>query len=101
MQLRSREALIICLEATGMSERQLARVAGLGHATVNHLITGRRTRCSPATAIAIETALGCELGTLFDGPRPTDAEWRRFGGAPNRYAKPMAGSSASAAAPCE
>ncbi|MEO6502634.1 MAG: helix-turn-helix transcriptional regulator [Jatrophihabitantaceae bacterium] len=80
MQLRSRDALIICLEASGMSERQLARVAGLGHATVNHLVTGRRTRCSPATAFAIETALGCEYGTLFDGPRPTDAQWRRFGG---------------------
>ena len=40
MQLRSRDALIVCLEATGMSERKLARVAGLGHATVNHLVTG-------------------------------------------------------------
>ncbi len=80
MQLRSRDALIICLEATGMSERHLARVAGLGHATVNHLITGRRTRCSPATALAIEKALGCEDGTLFEGPRPTDTQWRPFGG---------------------
>jgi hypothetical protein len=80
MQLRSRDALIICLEATGMSERQLARVAGLGHATVNHLVTGRRTRCSPATAHAIETALGCGEGTLFDGPPATDAQWHRFGG---------------------
>jgi transcriptional regulator with XRE-family HTH domain len=66
MQLRSRDALIICLEATGMSERQLARVARLGHATVNHLVTGRRTRCSLRTARAIETALGVSEGTLFD-----------------------------------
>ncbi|MEO7260017.1 MAG: helix-turn-helix transcriptional regulator [Jatrophihabitantaceae bacterium] len=80
MQLRSREALVICLEATGMSERQLARVAGLGHATVNHLITGRRTRCSLRTAIAIERALGCGEGTLFEGQRPADAQWHRFGG---------------------
>ncbi len=80
MQLRSRDALIICLEASGMSERQLARVAGLGHATVNHLVTGRRTRCSPRTALAIEKALGCEVGTLFDGPRPTETQQRRFGG---------------------
>ncbi len=55
MQLRSRDALVICLEATGMSERQLARMAGLSHATVNHLITGRRTGCTLATAHAIET----------------------------------------------
>ncbi len=85
MQLRSREALIICLEASGMSERQLARVAGLGHATVNHLVTGRRTRCSPATAIAIETALGCGEGTLFDGPRPDDTQSRRVGGGSRQH----------------
>ena len=75
MQLRSRDALIICLEASGMSERQLARVAGLGHATVNHLVTGRRTRCSLATARAIETALGCGAGTLFEDTQLDDPQW--------------------------
>jgi len=79
MQLRSREALIICLEATGMSERQLARVAGLSHATVNHLVTGRRTGCTLSTARAIETALGVAVGTLFDNaeaPTPIpDPAW--------------------------
>ncbi len=92
MQLRSRDALIICLEASGMSERQLARVAGLGHATVNHLVTGRRTRCSPATAVAIEKALGCEAGTLFEGPRPADAPWRPFSGH-SQQSTPMRGPS--------
>lgn len=72
MQLRSRDALIICLEATGMSERQLARVAGLSHATVNHLITGRRTGCTLATARAIEDALSCAAGTLFEGTRANE-----------------------------
>jgi transcriptional regulator with XRE-family HTH domain len=83
MQLRSRDALIICLEATGMSERQLARMAGLSHATVNHLITGRRTGCTLATAHAIEAALGVGPGTLFDsapapveGTRPVDGQSR-------------------------
>jgi plasmid maintenance system antidote protein VapI len=66
MQLRSRDALVICLDATGMSERQLARVAGLSHATVNHLVTGRRTGCTLATARAIEKALGVNEGALFD-----------------------------------
>jgi plasmid maintenance system antidote protein VapI len=80
MQLRSRDTLIICLEATGMSERQLARVAGLGHATVNHLVTGRRTRCSPATARAIETALGCAPGVLFEPQYRADPRQHRFGG---------------------
>lgn len=73
MQLRSRDALVICLEATGMSERQLARMAGLSHATVNHLITGRRTGCTLATAHAIESALGVGPGTLFDNaPAPVE-----------------------------
>jgi DNA-binding CsgD family transcriptional regulator len=74
MQLRSREAFVICLEASGMSERQLARVAGLSHATVNHLITGRRTGCTLATAVAIEATLGVGPGTLFDSA-PPEAEW--------------------------
>jgi transcriptional regulator with XRE-family HTH domain len=66
MQLRSREALIVCLEATGMSERQLSRVAGLSHSTVNHLVTGRRTSCTLRTARAIERTLGVAAGILFD-----------------------------------
>jgi transcriptional regulator with XRE-family HTH domain len=74
MQLRSRDALIICLDATGMSERQLARVAGLSHATVNHLVTGRRTGCTLATARAIETALGVGEGTLFDNTYDLEAD---------------------------
>jgi transcriptional regulator with XRE-family HTH domain len=74
VQLRSREALVICLEATGMSERELARVAGLSHSTVNHLVTGRRTSCSSTTARAIENALGCGEGSLF-GPSPADPEY--------------------------
>jgi transcriptional regulator with XRE-family HTH domain len=65
MQLRSREALIQCLEIARVSERELARRAGLGHATVNHLITGRRRTCSLATARAIERALEIGEGTLF------------------------------------
>lgn len=74
MQLRSRDALVICLEASGMSERQLARVAGLSHATVNHLVTGRRTGCTMATARAIEKALGVGEGTLFDNSHEVDVD---------------------------
>lgn len=88
MHLRSRDALIICLEATGMSERELARVAELGHATVNHLVTGRRTRCSLATARAIETALGCAAGTLFEETELEDARWDQLRD-PDRHRNPM------------
>jgi transcriptional regulator with XRE-family HTH domain len=72
VQLRSREVLAQYLDATGISERQIARAAGLSHSTVNHLVTGRRAGCSPATALAIEQALGCAPGTLF-APEPPGA----------------------------
>jgi plasmid maintenance system antidote protein VapI len=65
MQLRSRQILIDCLDASGLSERELARAAGLGHATVNHLFTGRRRTCSPGTARAIELVFDCPPGVLF------------------------------------
>jgi len=65
MLVRSREALVECLEVSGLSERELARTAPLGHATVNHLVTGRRTTCALTTAIAIERAFEVSPGTLF------------------------------------
>lgn len=65
MQLRSRRALADYIDIVGISERQLARSAGLSHSTVNHLVTGRRTSCSLRTAVAIERGLGCPPGLLF------------------------------------
>ena len=65
MQLRSRKVLAECLALTGLSERELARAAGLGHATVNHLLTGRRGGCSLVTARAIERVFEIEAGGLF------------------------------------
>ncbi len=65
MMLRSRETLVECLELSGLSERELARAAPLGHATVNHLVTGRRSSCSLTTAIAIERVFDVSPGTLF------------------------------------
>ncbi|HEX2905183.1 MAG TPA: helix-turn-helix transcriptional regulator [Jatrophihabitans sp.] len=65
MLLRSRDTLVECLEAAGLSERQLARSAPLGHATVNHLVTGRRSSCSLTTALAIERVFDVSPGTLF------------------------------------
>jgi DNA-binding Xre family transcriptional regulator len=65
MQLRSRRALADYIDLLGISERQLARTAGLSHSTVNHLVTGRRESCSLRTAVAIERALDCPPGLLF------------------------------------
>jgi transcriptional regulator with XRE-family HTH domain len=50
----------------GMSERELAERAGIGHATVNHLLSGRRSGCTQQTAASIEAALGCPPGLFFE-----------------------------------
>jgi transcriptional regulator with XRE-family HTH domain len=65
VRLRSREVFVSCLELAGISERELARRAGLSHSTVNHLCTGRRVSCSAQSARAIERALNQDEGKLF------------------------------------
>ena len=65
MTLRDAEALRGYLRLMSMSERRLARRAGIGHATLNHLLSGRRTTCSVDTAKAIESALECPDGLFF------------------------------------
>ena len=65
MTLRDAEALRGYLRLMSMSERRLARRAGIGHATLNHLLSGRRTTCSARTADAIEAALACPAGLFF------------------------------------
>jgi len=67
MRLRSRDALVDLIEEAEISEREVARRAGLGHSTVNHLLTGRRRSCSISTALAIERVFLVRPGTLF-GP---------------------------------
>ena len=65
MRLRSRAALVDRLEIGDMSEREVARRAGLGQATVNHLVTGRRDTCRADTALLVEQVLGMPVGSLF------------------------------------
>lgn len=73
MRLRSREALVRLIENAEISEREVARRAGLGHSTVNHLLTGRRRSCSISTALAIERVFLVRPGTLF-GPESAAEE---------------------------
>lgn len=65
MQIRDAATLRAYLKLLGLSERGLAERAGVGHATLNHLLSGRRVRCSARTARAIEAALGCPPGVFF------------------------------------
>jgi transcriptional regulator with XRE-family HTH domain len=66
MRVRDPGALRAYLRLLGLSERALAMRAGVGHATVNHLVSGRRATCSARTACAIESALACPPGLFFD-----------------------------------
>ena len=65
MRLRNRLVLGAFVDNAGLSEREVARRAGLSHSTVNHLMTGRRATCSISTAAAIARVVGCPIGALF------------------------------------
>ena len=67
MQVRDRVALRAYVRLAGLSERSLATRAGVAPATVNHLLSGRRTSCSPRVAAAIAAVLECPLDVFF-GP---------------------------------
>ena len=69
MRVRDIEALRAYLRLLGVSERKLAARAGVAHATVNHLVSGRRAGCSEQTARAIESALACPRGLFFEPSR--------------------------------
>lgn len=66
MELKSRSLLHEFAKHKKWSGRQLAREAGLGHAIVLHLLSGERTTCNRSTAAAIEDALDCPRGLLFE-----------------------------------
>jgi len=64
MRVRS-GTLRILIDSLEISERQVARSAGLSHSTVNHLVTGRRTSCSMKTAAAIAKAIDRPVTEVF------------------------------------
>jgi plasmid maintenance system antidote protein VapI len=66
VQIRDPVVMRAYLRLLGVSEREFAQRAGIGHATVNHLLSGRRTACTRRTAAAIEAALGCPSGLFFE-----------------------------------
>lgn len=72
VRLRNRLVLGAFVDNAGMSEREVARRAGLSHSTVNHLITGRRTTCTLSTAAAIARTVGCPIGALFMAETATE-----------------------------
>lgn len=67
VRLRSRRALVDFMNFHRIkSAYELARRAGLKPGVVGHIVSGRRTTCSLATARAIEEALQVPTGFLFE-----------------------------------
>jgi transcriptional regulator with XRE-family HTH domain len=81
VRIRDRDALRAYLRLLGLSERALASRAGVGHATVNHLLSGRRTTCARSTARAIEAVLACPEGVFFGRPETAPRPSRERSGA--------------------
>lgn len=84
VRLKSRRELREYMQFHKVSGRELAKRAGLSQGTVNHLVrggtTGRNT-CSLATAKAIEEALQCPPGFLFEPSLSRVADVTRRGAA--------------------
>lgn len=66
MRLKSPQMLQQYMEFKRMKIRELAVKAGVSRATIGHLHSGSRSTASAKTARAIEEALGCPPGLLFD-----------------------------------
>lgn len=66
MRLKSRQMLLQYMSYKDMKIRDLATAAKVSRATIGHLHSGQRVTVKPATAKAIEGALGAPPGLLFD-----------------------------------
>lgn len=67
MKLKSPQMLQQYMEFKRMKIRDLAKAADVSRATIGHLHSGSRKTAKPKTARAIEEALGCPPGLLFEG----------------------------------
>lgn len=78
VKLRSHRALSEYMAFHGIKTAyELARRANLKAGVVGHLVAGRRHSCSPATARAIEEALQCPPGFLFEPRMSQVADTKR------------------------
>lgn len=67
MKLKSHRALIEYMQFHKIDTAYgLSRKASLKPGVVGHIVAGRRNSCSLKTARAIEEALGCPPGFLFE-----------------------------------
>ena len=66
MRLKDASMLRQYMDFKRVTIRELAHQAKISHSTVGHLVSGSRRNAKPGTARAIEEALGCPPGLLFE-----------------------------------
>jgi transcriptional regulator with XRE-family HTH domain len=66
MRLKDRQMLLQYMDYKRMKIRELAAAAKVSRAVVGHLHSGARKTVRPATARALEEALGAPPGLLFE-----------------------------------
>lgn len=74
MRLQSTERLRAFVgpeDGKKLSQRQLARYAGVHTSFINHLTSGRRSSCTPKVANRIAEAVGVPLEILFVPEAPS------------------------------
>lgn len=72
MRLASSDTLRALMKQKGFSHRRLARYCGLaGPGMIDHLVSGRRTSCTPLLAERISEALDVPLTVLFVPKSPS------------------------------
>lgn len=72
MRLASSDTLRALMAQKGFSHRRLARYCGLkGPGMIDHLVSGRRTSCTPKLAERIAEALDVPLSVLFVPSAPS------------------------------
>lgn len=65
MRLRSPETLQALMHQTGLSTRELARVAHCHNSFIDHLLHGRRDSCAAPLAAKLAEAVDVPVSVLF------------------------------------
>ena len=82
VRIKSHKALLDYMEFHRIDTAyELARRANLKVGVVGHIVSGRRNSCSLKTARAIEEALGCPPGFLFEARMSQVADHSRLANA--------------------
>lgn len=82
VRIKSHKALLDYMEFHRIDTAyELARRANLKVGVVGHIVSGRRNSCSLKTARAIEEALGCPPGFLFEARMSQVADQSRLANA--------------------